>query len=333
MESKYTTIFADFLAKNHQIAIIQAENPDGDSLGASLALYEALSPTHQVSLYCEVQIPKYLRYLKNWGLVLDQFDFQADAYLIIDTSSSLLLAKTLENSAIKHALSTKPVLVIDHHSSPSDLPFEHQIINPPASASAETVFNLLKSQNISLNLSATEGLYTGIASDTLGLSTENITAKTFHIVAELINAGLKISELENRRHEFLKKSPKIFDYKADLIKRVDYHLDGALAIVHIPWEEIKTYSNEYNPGALILEELRFVEGVQVGVAIKTYPDGKITGKIRTTTPIAEQLAGFFGGGGHPFASGFKVYDHTLEAVIKDLVQTTYKLIKNHESTH
>ena len=41
--------------------------------------------------------------------------------------------------------------------------------------------------------------------------------------------------------------------------------------------DIREYSDEYNPNVLILEELRLVEGVEVAVAIKTYPDGKVTG--------------------------------------------------------
>ena len=80
----------------------------------------------------------------------------------------------------------------------------------------------------------------------------------------------------------MKKSPAFLDYKADLIKRIEYSLDGELATIHIPFEEIQEYSNEYNPNVLILEEMRLIEGVVVAIAIKTYPDGKVTGKVRTS---------------------------------------------------
>ena len=118
----------------------------------------------------------------------------------------------------------------------------------------------------------------------------------------------------------MKKSQRILSYKADLIKRVDYSLDGQLATVLIPFEEIQQYSDEYNPNVLILEELRLVEGVVVAIAIKTYPDGKVTGKIRTSKPIAEQIAGYFGGGGHPYAAGFRTYDTNYSEVVSDVVK-------------
>jgi nanoRNase/pAp phosphatase (c-di-AMP/oligoRNAs hydrolase) len=140
-----------------------------------------------------------------------------------------------------------------------------------------------------------------------------------------MDAGANVAEMDERRREFSKKSPRILDYKADLIKRVEYHLDGRLATVLIPFDDIQEYSDEYNPNVLILEELRLVEGVEVAVAIKTYPDGKLTGKIRSVKPIADQLAGFFGGGGHPYAAGFRIYED-YEATMPELVGATMKLL-------
>ena len=73
---------------------------------------------------------------------------------------------------------------------------------------------------------------------------------------------------------------------------------------------------------MILEELRLVEGVKVAIAIKTYPDGKVTGKIRCTSgaSVADKIAGYFGGGGHPYAAGFRTYDTDYDEVVKDLIK-------------
>ena len=100
--------------------------------------------------------------------------------------------------------------------------------------------------------------------------------------------------------------------------------------MHIPWEEIREYSDEYNPNVLILEEMRLVEGVEVAVAVKTYPDGKVTGKIRATKPVADRVAGYFGGGGHPYAAGFRTYDSDYQTVRKDLVKIVPELVSSVE---
>ena len=315
----------DFLKNNSKISIIQAENPDGDSLGSALAL-DYLLKDHEVSLYCPVDIPKYLHYFKDWSRITDDFDFSADAYIIVDTAAAILLTKLLENNTIANALESKPVFVFDHHETPDDLPFSHDSIIEVLPACCDLIYQVFTEMNYEINKTAAEYLTMGIFSDTLGLTTESVTADTFRTIAALTDLGANVAELENSRREYMKKSQRILDYKADLIKRIDYQLDGQLATVHIPWEDIHEYSNEYNPNVLILEEMRMVQGVEVAIAIKTYPDGRLTGKIRTQLPIADQIAGYFGGGGHPYAAGFRTFDTDYISTIRELVPLVTRLL-------
>ncbi len=311
--------FTEFLQNKKRVCIIQAENPDGDSLGSAIALDYILQQTENY-LYCPVDIPKYLHYFEDWSRVEVEFDYKADGYIIVDTASSILLSKLLDDTAIRNCLYNKPVLVIDHHESEDDLDFPHEAIIEPLPACADLIYKIAKAENLTINKPAAEAIYSAISSDTLGLVSQSVTADTMRTMAELIELGANPAELDERRREFMKKSQRILSYKADLIKRVDYSLDGQLATVLIPFEEIQQYSDEYNPNVLILEELRLVEGVVVAIAIKTYPDGKVTGKIRTSKPIAEQIAGYFGGGGHPYAAGFRTYDTNYSEVVSDVVK-------------
>lgn len=325
-------IFSKFIEDKQTICVIQAENPDGDSLGSAIALDYLLSDKN-VSLYCPVDIPKYLHYFPDWSRVTNEFDFKADGYIIVDTASEILLSKLLNDSAIKNRLYSSPVLVIDHHETADDLNFSHDSIIETRPACCDLIYQISKNQNIAIDQSAAEAIMSGILSDTLGLTSASVTAETFTTMAELTKLNANISILEDHRREFMKKSQRILDYKADLIKRIDYSLDGQLATVLIPFEDIQKYSDEYNPNVLILEEMRLVEGVEIAIAIKTYPDGKVTGKIRTSSaqPIADQVAGYFGGGGHPYAAGFRTYDTSYEEIIQDLVKILPELFKQHEA--
>lgn len=325
-------IFTTFVKDKQRICVIQAENPDGDSLGSAVAL-DYLLDGKEVSLYCPVDIPRYLHYYPDWARVEVEFDFKADGYIIVDTAAETLLSKLLEDAAIRNRLYTAPVLVLDHHETPDDLNFAHEAIIEMKPACCELIYEIAVAQNIPINKNAAEAIIEGIMADTLGLTSASVTARTFEICAELTRLGANVAELEEMRREFMKKSPRILDYKADLIKRVEYSLDGELATVLIPWEDIAKYSDEYNPNVLILEELRLVEGVKVAVAVKTYPDGKITGKVRCSgkAAIADQVAGYFGGGGHPYAAGFRTYDISYEDVVADLVRIVPELIAELET--
>ena len=310
--------FSEFLRSAERICVIQAENPDGDSLASALALYEILADK-EVALYCPVDIPKYLCYFDKWDLVTKDFDYKADAYIIVDTAAEVLLSKLMEDTLIKNLLFSKPVFVFDHHETVDDLSFTHQSIIEVLPACTQLIFTVCRELGMPISALAAKDLLAGIMSDTLGLTSASVDVKTLETVTELAKLGGSIFEIEEARREFMKKSQRILEYKADLIHRIEYFLDGKLALVHIPWDDIREYSDEYNPNVLILEEMRMVEGVEVAIAIKTYPDGKLTGKIRTSLPVAERVAQYFGGGGHKYAAGFRTYDVTYDEIVKELI--------------
>lgn len=312
------------------VVIIQAENPDGDSLGSSIALEELIgNQGKEVTMYCRVAVPKYMRHMKGWDRVVDEFPFKADLAIIVDTLSDTLLSKTLASTGVRHWCETHPVIAIDHHASvESDLSFPHEVIADDAAvATGETITRIADELGWELTRPAAEALYSSIMSDSLGLTTDGTTSDSIRAIARIVDAGVKPSEMEMARRELMKKPAHVLEYKAKLIERIEYHLDGKLALVHIPWDEIEEYSDLYNPSMLVLDEMRLVEGVEIAVAIKSYPDGKITGKLRVNTPIADKIAGYFGGGGHPYAAGFRVYDG-YDTTIRELITATDKLLQD-----
>lgn len=313
----------------NKIVIIQAENPDGDSLGSALALEEILGDLGKVvTLYCPVEIPKYMHYIIGWDRVTSNIDTTADLAIIVDTSADVLITKVLDTPGVRHFLETHPVLVIDHHvESSSTLSFEHTPLFDEAVATSQIVYKLAINAGWNINEQAADNMLVALLSDTLGLTTQDVSAETYLIASKLTELGAKVSDIEDRRREYMKKSAEILAYKGQLLSRIEYFLDGKLALIHIPWEEIQQYSDKYNPSVLVLEEMRMVEGVEIGIAIKTYPDGKLTGKLRSNLPVSASIAGFFGGGGHAYAAGFRVYE-TLDKIMPELLTATEKALQD-----
>lgn len=316
-----------------RIIVIQAENPDGDSLGSSLALEEILGDLgKEVILYCPVEIPKYMRYIQGWDRVVTEFDTSADLAIIVDTKADVLLTKVLETPGVRHFLESHPVLVIDHHATASTLSFNHTLLTADAVATSEVIYELATSQNWKINQPAAENMLVAILSDSLGLTTQNVAPQTYFVAGKLTELGASVAIIEARRREFMKKPQEILAYKGELIGRIEYFLDGKLALVHIPWEDIQKYSDKYNPSVLVLDEMRLVENVELAVAIKTYPDGKLTGKLRANIPVAEAVAGYFGGGGHEYAAGFRVHEE-YDTIVAELVTATDKALHDYEASH
>ena len=300
----------DILDNAHKVVILQADNPDGDSLGSALALEQILGDMgKEPILYCGVDIPTYLRYLPGWDRVGKDLPNQFDASIIVDTSADSLF-ENLEKSGQKGWIKAKPVIVIDHHATEAKIDFANVICNPVAVATGEVIYELARQLEWPLNLTAKEMLATAIMADSLGLMTEATSARSIHIIAELVEGGLSLAELDQKRRELMRKSPEIVHFKGALLQRVEYFSDNKIAVIAIPWKEIEQYSHEYNPSMLVLEDMRMTIGTHLAIAFKTYNNDRVTAKIRANQGygVADKLAEHFGGGGHAYASGFKVQD-------------------------
>lgn len=320
---------AALLAEAQCIVIIQADNPDADSLASALALEHILGDQQKdITLYCGVDMPSYLKYIPGSDRIVNQLPNTFDLSIIVDCSTVTLLQK-LEESKRLGTLKNRPCLVLDHHISDADLPFEYTLLShPEAVSTGELIFELSQKLKWDLSTETGELLAISILADSLGLTTENVTANSIRVLASLVDKGVNLAQLDARRRVGMTKPREIISYKAKLLERIEYYNDSRLAIVDIPWKEIEQYSAIYNPGVLALEELRFAEGVQISVALKSYPDGKITGKLRCNfgSNIAGNLAAHFGGGGHAAASGFKIFGWNLQDVKKELISQSLILL-------
>ena len=301
---------SDIIKAANKIVIVQADNPDADSLGSALALESILGEMgKETHLYCAVDMPGYLRYLSGWDRIQNELPKQFDASIIVDASTMTLLDKLI-NSGQQGWLANKPCIVLDHHRTVEKvIPFFTVMINDHSRASAGELIYLLANQlGWDLTVDAKKYIMTSILGDTQGLSNQLASPDTYRIMAKLIEDGVDRQALEEDRREHSKMPPEIYRYKAVLIKRTETTADGQVAHVTISQAEINQYSPLYNPAPLIQGDMLQTTGVKVAIVFKHYADGKITGAIRCNpgAPIGAELAGEMGGGGHAFASGFKV---------------------------
>lgn len=319
-----------------RIVVLQADNPDGDSLGSALALEQIL---HEMGkepiLYCGVDLPSYLSYLPGWDRVTKELPAQFDAAIIVDTSADSLFEQ-LEKTGQKGWVAAKPTILIDHHPVENSILFANVVCNQIAVSTSEVVYELAGQLGWPLNLAAKEMILAAIMSDSLGLTTEATSARSIHIVGELVAGGVSIAALEQKRRELMHKSPELIKYKGELLQRIEYFADNRIASITIPWKEIERYSPQYNPSMLVLDEMRGTIGTKIAIAFKLYSDGHATGKIRCNfgTPLANQLAAAFGGGGHPYASGFKVTSaRPFNELKSECMQKATELLDNFERDH
>lgn len=311
------------------IVIVQADNPDGDSLASSLAMEQIL---HEMGkepiMYCGVDMPSYLHYLPGWDRVTRDLPNTFDASIIVDCSATSLL-ETVEKRGHLSWIAAKPSIVLDHHLTDATITFATVMCNQVAVSTGEVIYELAAELQWPLNHGAKNMITTSILSDSLGLTTQAVTARSIHIIGELVEGGVKLSELDEARREMMRKSEELVRYKGRLLERIEYFADNRISIISIPWEEIEKYSHAYNPTMLVMEDMRLTEGTDIAIGFKVYNDRRVTAKVRCNIGkgIANKLAEHFGGGGHAYAAGFKVKDgRPFEEIKAECITVTTELL-------
>lgn len=324
----------EIITAAQKIVIIQADNPDSDSLASALALEHILGDLGKDPyLYCGVDVPSYLHYLAGWDRVSRDMPSQFDASIIVDTSS-LSLLEQLNKTGAKPWVAAKPCIILDHHDTKSSIDFAKVTCQPVAVSTGEVIYELAGQLNWPLNDHAKDMIATSIMSDSLGLISDGTSARSIAIISELVEQGVSLAKLDDARRQLMRKSPELNTYKGQLLQRIEYFHDNQIATVTIPWSEIEKYSPLYNPSMLVIDDMRMTEGTDLAIAFKVYQDGHVTAKIRANygRGVAAKLAEAFGGGGHPYASGFKTTKSTsVQQLQADCVELAHHLLTEQAS--
>jgi phosphoesterase RecJ-like protein len=255
-----------------------------------------------------------------------------DAGIIVDTSSKTLLEQ-MQKSGVKGWVAAKPIIVIDHHTTKPSIDFAKVILSHPAVATGELIYELALQLKWPLKAEVKKMIAIAILSDSLGLMSSSTSVRSIQIIAELVEGGVSLPEIDSARRETMRREPELIHYKGRLLERVEFYGNNRIAMVTIPWEEIEKYSPLYNPPMLVLDDMRLARDTDVAIAFKVYRDGRLTAKIRCNygKAIADKLAEEFGGGGHPYAAGFKITDGTSYEVVKSkVIDTATKLLDESE---
>ena len=311
--------FLEILKTSKNIVVMQADNPDGDSLASALALESILGDAGMnVYLYCAIDMPEYLRHLPGWDRVVKDFPSNFDAAIIVDTGVWKLFGN-FEEIYGRRKIPKDKLIIIDEHDTEHSIDAGLDIHDARAVSSGHIIYELALASGLDINTLSAGLIASSILSDTLGLTSSTLkeNPRPFAIMADLVKRGVDVSELQEKRIERMKISSDVLQYKGELLQRIEYFAEGRIASITIPYEELRAHSQELNP-TIVLDEARLVKKVGVTIGFKQYVSRgnlvRVTGRIRCNRgfEIADKLAGLFeDGGGHTYASGFKIEGQNL----------------------
>ena len=176
--------------KAEKIVILTHENPDGDAMGSSLAMYQALKNYGKNPDIIIPEHPRAFNCLPCIDEIKTESDIdQYDLAISLDCASIKMLngfAKYFENAKVK--------VCIDHHGT-NTMFGDHNYVNPDAPACAQILLVILEYFGIEITKEIGTCILTGIITDTGGFKYQGVTAETFEFVAWLLNKGVNVSKV------------------------------------------------------------------------------------------------------------------------------------------
>ena len=203
--TKYAQELKVLLSSPKKIVITTHKGPDGDAIGSSLGLLHLLKQLgHQVQIITPNGYAKFLHWLPGNDDVItyegneveaNKLTSEAELIFLLDFSHLSRIATYAD--AIKNSNATK--IMIDHHQDPDRDIADIIFSNTSACSTAQMVFEVMEAMDMTnyLNKAIAECLYVGIMTDTGSFKYASTTAKTHHVIAELINAGAENAKIHD----------------------------------------------------------------------------------------------------------------------------------------
>ena len=193
----------ELLSTPKKIVIIPHKNPDGDALGASLAMYHHLKQSqHQVCVVAPNDYPDFLKWMPSEKDVV-KFDMQKEQACKKIREAVIF---TLDFNSLWRVEEMKPQLekseavfiMIDHHQQPDDYA-TYMYSDTQMSSTCEMVYNFigLLGDASGIDADIATCIYTGMMTDTGSFRFPVTTSTTHRIIADLIDRGVHNADVHN----------------------------------------------------------------------------------------------------------------------------------------
>ncbi len=282
------------------------QNVDADGVSSALALLEGLRRKggNGFVLISDGKFPRYLTFLPGSDSIVlyGKHDLPAyDMLCLVDCSDQRRLGKFYADDPSRID-GDMPIVNIDHHVTNGRYGVVN-IVEPRAAAAAEIVTDVLKVWGIEFDVELAQLLLAGIYGDTLGLRTDNTTARTMRTAADLVDAGADPAPVVDAL--FRLKSASTVCVWSHALGGVSWQ--GSLLWTEVSRQLLADCNADASEAENLVNFLTGTEGSNISAILYEIENGWRV-SMRTLTPNVDvaAIAAAFGGGGHPKAAGVQI---------------------------
>ncbi len=313
-------VIAQAVMPAQNIALCSHINPDGDTVGSTLALRLGLMQLgKQVDVFCQDKIPDNLSFMSG-----------ADAYLTADQAAEHYDLVIAVDAADEARLGTSAALLkkgthtaqVDHHGT-NPCYAEQNDIDPSASATALLIRELLDTLHVTITQEIGMCLYGGISTDTGNFAFTNTTPEAFRTAADLLETcNLPLARMNRILFQQRSKAQTLLIGRA--LNNMTFAADEKIAVIAITQQDMADCHAMPEHTETIVNYGLNVEGVKFAVMARELDQEHTKFSLRSIEPYTvDGVAKMMGGGGHELAAGC-----TINAPLKEAVSRIVNAIKD-----
>jgi phosphoesterase RecJ-like protein len=296
------------LQASKRILIVSHRKPDGDTIGAALALAHYCERVGKpYRCFCVDTPAPYLQFLpKAHEVTNDPMAWTApdlDVVVVVD-------AGDLKYAGVDQLVQTIPgaytLIDIDHHVTNPGYG-QINLVDSTASSTCEIVYHLLDSVRAVDRRTAT-CLLTGLITDTGSFSNLATTASAVDVAAKLLAKGANLPQISKQALQYRPyNSLKLW---GRALERLHEDPTTGMIVTAVTLQDIHECNADEEAVSGISNFLNGLDQAaeKIIMVLAQSQPGVIKGSLRTTHPLLDvtEFAKLYGGGGHKKAAGFSL---------------------------
>ena len=297
------------LSEPRRIIITTHQGPDGDAMGASLALYHFLKKQgHDVIVITPNDYPEFLHWLPSNNHVVNYMRQKPLAEALIEKAEYVFHVDygQLRRSAdmtrsLYHCKAVK--ILIDHHLEP-ELSAKYFFSETEVSSTCELLFRIMKQWDDGLidHVIAT-CLYTGIMTDTGSFCYSSAGRQTFTVAAELMEYHINREEIYDKVYDnYSENRMRLMGYC--LNEKMEVFPQYCAALISLNLEEQKRYGFVVGDSEGFVNLPLSIKGIRFSAFFLEKEDKiKMSFRSKGHFSVNDFSKKHYGGGGHLNAAG------------------------------
>ncbi|MBN2667976.1 MAG: DHH family phosphoesterase [Bacteroidales bacterium] len=302
--------------------IVPHVNPDGDAIGASMAIYHFFRKYCNTNVVLPSAFPDFLSWIPNAQKCINAKKDPQKAKKIIENSDLIFIIdhNAPDRSGDLESLiadSNANKLMIDHHPNPQ-YPVNYEISCTQVSSTCELSYNFLQSIDVNaVDKTVAECLYVGLMTDT-GNFVHNVHPDTFRIVSELIDLGIDRDNIYDKVfNNFSLERMQLLGFA--LLNRTEVIKELGVSITSLSKEDLRKFNFQVGDSEGFVNVMLSAAEVKSSILIlEKDHEIKLSFRSKAEIPINTIAVKYFSGGGHRNAAGGSQQGMSLDETILKL---------------